>query len=452
MGASASVIQEYYKAVDYWAEIEVRKDWKLAIWVVEATDVDLIDRFFEIERSPVGQFDDIFFRFDTIYEGDDEKFTEQLWKEYVSWFTEEIDEKYDVLKALKQDGLLTGEYFPRTDIPHTTVALWQEMLRLKSCISGLEDTNFCIYFPPGQLKGPQRAEWFSKVLSEGVPQEIRLATIDIAGNRSIRLDNSRMVACIYPKFNLVQALRNRMAQGDAGGDLTAPENKFKQQVTVVMDCTQKQDKKLLGRKVNKLLDIAKELKDNGIYISSLFIASEAFYAIREYKDSMKYSEITLNEAQKAMMGGDTTGYSYWKMAASMKAAILTAEKKRDEAISLYKEIALKAVEQKDAYYVMEGYRMCGFLRYEEGKMESAFEFFLLSLAGGSYLPENIRRNSTFTYAAYLALHTGKQVRAPSDIEILEKQLQEWLGKDWRELVDNSSMQQAKARRKKNIFS
>lgn len=60
MGASASVIQEYYKAVDYWADIEVRKDWKLAIWVVEATDVDLIDRFFEIERSPVGQFDDIF--------------------------------------------------------------------------------------------------------------------------------------------------------------------------------------------------------------------------------------------------------------------------------------------------------------------------------------------------------------------------------------------------------
>lgn len=82
----------------------------------------------------------------------------------------------------------------------------------------------------------------------------------------------------------------------------------------------------MGREVNKLLDIAKELKDNGIYISSLFIASEAFYAIREYKDSMKYSEITLNEAQKAMMGGDTTGYSYWKMAASMKAAILTAEK------------------------------------------------------------------------------------------------------------------------------
>ena len=148
-----------------WYEIDVRKDCKLAIWVVAAIDVYLIVRFFEIERPPVGQFDDIFFRFDSIYEGDDEKFTEQLWKEYVSWFTEEIDEKYDVLKALKQDGLLTGEYFPRTDIPHTTIALWQEILRLKSYISGLEDTHFCIYFPPGQLKGTQRSERVLKVLS-----------------------------------------------------------------------------------------------------------------------------------------------------------------------------------------------------------------------------------------------------------------------------------------------
>ena len=31
--------------------------------------------------------------------------------------------------------------------------------------------------------------------------------------------------------------------------------------------------------------------------------------------------------------------------------------------------------QKDPYYVMEGYRMCGFLRYEDGKMEQAFEYF-----------------------------------------------------------------------------
>ena len=106
MGASASVIQEYYKAVDYWTDIADKKDWKLAIWIVGQNDVDLVDRFLEIERSPVGQFEDIFFRFDTPYEGTVDEYTEQLWMEYAGWFSEEVEEKYDILKALRHDGLL----------------------------------------------------------------------------------------------------------------------------------------------------------------------------------------------------------------------------------------------------------------------------------------------------------------------------------------------------------
>ena len=88
MGASASVIQEYYKAVDYWADIAGNRDWKLSVWIVGQNDVDLVDRFLEIERSPVGRFDDIFFRFDTPYKGDDEEYAEQLWQEYAGWFSE----------------------------------------------------------------------------------------------------------------------------------------------------------------------------------------------------------------------------------------------------------------------------------------------------------------------------------------------------------------------------
>lgn len=254
-----------------------------------------------------------------------------------------------------------------------------------------------------------------------------------------------------PEFQIV-VFQIRMARADAGNDLIAPENRFKQQVTAVMDCTQKQNLKLLEKEIRKLLDIAGELKDANIRISALFIASEACYAIREYKSSMRYSDKTIREAEKVMKDGEAAGYSYWKMAVSMKAAILTAEKKREEAVALYEEIAGKAVERKDPYYVMEGYRMCGFLRYEEGKLEQAFEYFLLALAGGSYLSEDIRRGSTFTYAAHLALHTGRQVRAPIDIEVLEHQLHEWLGEDWKELVENPSMRQAKARRKGGIFN
>lgn len=202
-----------------------------------------------------------------------------------------------------------------------------------------------------------------------------MTTIDLRGNRNVRLDESREVVCIRPRFDMAAALHNRMARSDSGNDLIAPENRFKQQVTVVMDCTQKQDWKLLDREIRKLLDISKEMKDTNIRTSALFIASEACYAIREYRHSMKYSDATIKEAEKAMESGEAAGYSYWKMAVSMKAAILTAGKKREEAVALYEGMARKAITQKDPYYVMEGYRMCGFLRYEDGKMEQAFEYF-----------------------------------------------------------------------------
>lgn len=52
------------------------------------------------------------------------------------------------------------------------------------------------------------------------------------------MGESREVVCIRPQFDMAAALHNRMARSDSGNDLIAPENRFKQQVTVVMDSTQ----------------------------------------------------------------------------------------------------------------------------------------------------------------------------------------------------------------------
>lgn len=452
MNTSSSIIQEYYKAVDYWAEIADRDDWKLAVWLIKPIEVDLVDKFFEVERSPIGQFEDIFFCFDSLYTGDEDEYAERLWQEYIGWFTEKTEEKYDILKALKQDGMLEGDYFPDSSGEHTVPNLWKEMLRFKRCLRGLDDTYFCIYFPPMRPGEVIRTDWLEHVLEEGVPDGIRLSSIYYEEERKKMPGETNQVIVIHPKFNMEAALRHEMSQLDSSNDLIAPENRFKQQVTVVMDCTLKRDKKLMDGETKKLLDIAGELEDTSIRISSLFITSTAYYSIREYDASMKYIDKTLSAAEKAMEENDVSGYNYWRMAQYMKAAIFTTEKQREEAIAIYDRVAQEAIVQQDPYYVMESYRMSGFLCYEEGKLEKAFDYFLLSLSGGSYLSEEVRKNSTFTYSANLALHLGRQVRAPIDVEILETQLQEWLGDDWRTLVEGTNMQQAKARRRGSLFN
>lgn len=451
MAISPSIIQEYYHVADYWADIETGKKWKLAIWSVEYSDVELIEKFLEIECSPLGAFDDIFFRFDTEYDGDNLQYAEALWDEYVSWFTEKVEEKYDVLKALKDDRLLLQEYVPDTSLQRTPANLWKEMLRFKSCIKDLEGIHFCIYFPPGRPEGVMKTQWFKQLLEDGIPDGIRLVTIDYKRSKRIELGESDKVAVIRPHLHMQEALRNDLNKEDAGGDLLAPENQFKRQVTTVMDCTLKKNKKLMDKEVRRLLDIAKDINDMTISISSLFIASQAYYAIKEYKVSMEYCDKTIRETEEELKNDESAGYSYWKMALYMKAAILSSEKDRKEAIDIYEKVADKALEKKDPYYVMESYRLSGFLRYEQGKLEQAFERFLLSMTAGSYLAIEVRRSSTFIHSAYLALYIGRKLRSPGEVEVLESQLKVWLGDDWKQLVENPGMNQGDVRRRAFVF-
>lgn len=452
MAISPSIIQEYYRVVDYWADVETEQKWKLAIWLVEYTDVDLIEKFMEIECSPLGLFDDIFFRFDSEYTGENLEYAKSLWDEYISWFTEKVDEKYDVMKALRDDNMFIQEYMPDTSLERTASNLWKEMLRFKSCIKGLEHICFCIYFPPGRPDGIIKTQWFKDLLIEGIPDGIRIVTTDYKKKRRIDLNETDKIKIIRPALHMKEALQNELNKADAGGDLLAPENQFKQQVTKVMDCTLKKDKKLMDKEVRILLDLAKEFDDASIHFSSLFIASQAYYAIKEYSSSMDYCEKTIKETEQEMDNDVPTGYSYWRMALFLKAAILSSQKDRKEAIELYEKVAEKALEKKDAYYVMESYRLSGFLLYEQGKLDQAFERFLLSMTAGSYLEPEIRRSSTFIYSAHLALYIGRKQRSPNEVETIESQLKIWLGDDWQTLVENPDMDQASIRRRASIFS
>lgn len=452
MAISSSIIQEYYHVVDYWAETDKDRTWKLAIWKVTYAEVDLVDKFLEIERSIYGQFDDIFFRFESRFTDTEEEFAASLWKEYASWFTEKVEEKYDILRALEKDGMLIHKYTPNTESEPTLSNLWKEMLRFKSCIKGLEDKSFCIYFPPGNPNGDMRSGLFKQMLQQEIPQGIRFVTIDYKESPKIKMEKSPAVKILKPRLHMNEALANGLAKQDNRNDLLAPENRFNKQVTVVMDCTAQKDKKLMDREVGKMIEYASELKDKAISISALFIATQAYYAIKEYSTCMKYCEKTEKETEQAMADEVPTGYSYWKMTLYMKASVLASQKNRNEAIQLYTRVAQEATKRKDPFAIMESYCMAGFLYYELGKLEKSFEYLLLSLTGGNYLAKDIRRSSNFLYASHLALHIGRKIRSPYEIGVLEKQLEVWLGQDWRELIDNPDMENASARRRASIFS
>lgn len=452
MESSASIAQEYYKVQDLWDEVDKQKDWRLAIWSVQYQDLDIVDKFMEIERSPLGKFEDIFFRFETEYRGNEEKFEEELYNEYLSWFDTPPDKKQDIMAALQNDGMLKQEYKPNKALHPSAANLWKEMLHFKSCVKDLDDIHFCVYIPPTRVDGPKLTSWFQSVLYDEVPQGIRLVTIDYKKSRKIKIKESKQVVIITPALNMEEAIKNEMAKGCNTYNEVSVEERFSKQINIVMECTVKKNPLQMNKEVKKLLSLSKETGNNSSWISGLMIASQAYYATQDNDKSEHYADMAIEESEKAMQNEDVTGYAVWKAAVMLKAAVLSGKKKRKEAIEWYEKLAVTASKRGDAYYVMEGYRMSGFMYYELGETNTAFETNLLALAAGNYLEKKIRRESTFIIAANLAYHLCEKCRPYEDLQVFEAQLEEWLGEDWKGIVLTEEMKKSKQRRKASVFS
>lgn len=448
---SASIIQEYHKVQDLWATVESDKKCKLAIWVVDYEDVEIVAGFMGIEASPIGTSNDIIFHFTTEYKGDDDKFEEQIFKEYISWFDKPDESDIDILEALKNDKLLLSDYYPNSLLKPTFKNLWAEMLRLKSCIRGIEQDRFCAYFQLPHTDALESTSVFKEILEQEIPDGIRIATIDYKDNRKIKIKQSDNVTLLQPKLKMKEAIQNEMNRGAFSNNTVGAEGRYRKLIISILNKSQHGKSTQLDKEIEQLFSVSKEMGSLSTIIGSYLIASQAYYYVRDNDKCMSFSEKAISESEKNMHDKDSDLYPIWRGAIMLQAAIHIGNQKRDKAIELYLKMAQEATKRADAYYIMEGYRLIGHLYYELGNLLEAFENTLLALAAGSYLGRDMMRQSTFLQAANLALYLVERVKGYDSIKIIEDQLEEWLGDDWRSLVENETMAQSQIRHKASII-
>ena len=451
MNSKASIASEFYKVREEWARADKLKTWQLAVWVCEYPDVDIVDKFIEIERLPIGVFSDILFRFDSEYKGNPVLFEQALWNEYEGWFIKPDDQKKDILLALTNDGLLNPDFKPQFNTDKNFTALLQEMLRLKANLKGFEKEHFCLYFPPVRPEANDLSDWLKLVLLEGVPQGIRLVTIDYAAKRSIRIPVGKPVIEIKPHLDMMAAINNEMDKGGGTSDAVGIDSRFRKQIRVVMETTVKKDKALTGKEVKHMLSLGKQMGNVSSVIAALLVAAQAHYAIKDNDQSEAYVDEAIRKAEKEMEKGDATGYHSWKACIMLKGALLAAKRKWEKAIKLYGGLAEKAVLYNDYFFVMEGYRISGHLYYLRGRLQPAFEQSLLAMVAGSHLDATMIRQSTFLHAAYLAVFIGRKIKTDAEMSILESQLEDWLGEDWRDLINSSELENSTVKPKSMLM-
>lgn len=452
---TSSIAQEYYKLRDLWSAAEQKKSWKLAVWVAQYADVEMIDKFMQIEQSPVGESDDIFFRFETEYKGDRQLFEEQLWSEFLSWFMPNPQRNKDIHRALWENQIIKEPFVPDEALAPNAISLFSELERLKASITDQsEDFCFCLYFPLAVQTKMNIAHWFQQVI-EHVPDDLRLVSMDLAEERRIQLqgqkDNESLYHYMYPKLKMAEAIKNEMYKASDSYNAVDPDARFRKQVIVVMDSTTQKTQNRTDVEVKRLLDITHEIGTVSSKIAGLLVAAQAYFSLQKTKKSEEYTDKALEESSKAMEKDDATGYPVWKSCMLLKAALLFGNKDKNGALKLYEELSEKASRRQDVYYVMEANRLIAHLYYEKNELTKAFEHILFALAAGAYLEIEVRRQSTFLHAAFMGLYLGDQVKTAAEVNEIKLQLADWLGDDWEILLAQAGVDTASLKGDQSIW-
>lgn len=455
MGNNASIIQEFYKVRELWETIDRDDTWRLAIWSVEYADVDVVHKFMDIEQSPIGVFDDYFFRFDTRHEGDTKVYIQKLYDEFVAWFTPLADESIDILKALETDGYLTESFVPKENTEAKIEDLWNELLRFKSCLKEeITVEHFCLYFTYDIYGISFMSDFFNQVILT-VPQGLRLVTMDMAQDSKIGVPGKKekedLYRVLHPELDMINAVKNDMYREVTANSTKDDKGRLEKQIMDTMESTSKNDKELTAKQVAILLSISNEIGTIDTLTTSYLVATQASYQVNNLKASEEYINKAL-ELSKQMMEEDADeGYGVWRSCMLYKAAILHGKKQKKEAISIYEELNEKALEQLDIYYLMETYRLMGHLEYELSNHSQSLEYMLLALAAGAYLEEDMRLQSTYLHAAYMAHYLCKKLKSQKSVSDLEDQLKIWIGDNWSEILKESHAETAEFKMKKTWF-
>lgn len=443
---TSSIAQEYYKIRDLWLAAEQKTNWKLAVWVAQYADVEIIDKFMQIEQSPVGESNDIFFRFETEYKGDRSSFEEQLWNEFLSWFTPHSQKDKDIHRALWENNMIKEPFVPNETLAPDATNLLSELERLRASITDQsEHFYFCLYFPLAVQTKMNIAQWFQQIIEE-VPDNLRLVSMDLAEERRIKLqgkkDNESLYHYLYPKLKMAEAIKNEMYKASDNYNAVDPDARFRKQVIVVMDSTTQKTQNRTDVEVKRLLNITDEVGTISSKIAGLLVSAQAYFSLQKTKKSEEYTDKALEESSKAMEKDDATGYPVWKSCMLLKAALLFGNKDKNGALKIYEELSEKASKRQDVYYVMEANRLISHIYYEKNELAKAFENILFSLAAGAYLEIGVRRQSTFLHAAFMCLYLGEKIKTAAEVNEIKLQLADWLGDDWEILLSQAGIDAA----------
>lgn len=435
MTSSASITQAYYALQRLW-EVTRPKDWQLAIWVSPFENLEILNSYIGLEETIHGKAPEIFFSFHSSFLGDETRYEESLWDEFYMWFQEVEDPKYDMLQALAVDGLMEECFVLAPNTPKTLSSLLSEIERFRSLIK-IEELLFVVNFLPSEVSDGYNL-WLEKLLTLSKPYpELRFTTIDIKEQRRLQDFEKKSNSCIVEidcsSIKGSDAIGAAIVEEIQRDKPHSPEAEYKMILVAMLQALPHREQ--VSAYFPKLLQKAEQIGNTGLIVSSYIAIAHAMNSLKAPKEGLVQIEkaLELSVQEKETSPGC---YPLWRSCMLFKASFYLALKEQQRAFDVYEQLAKRATVEKDHLYIMEAYRLCAHVKYDNKDYREAFEYAMLSLYAGAHFDEVFRRQSTFLTAAQLAVQTVNHTNKSGEKrDILEILLRSWIGEDWEKRID-----------------
>jgi len=402
-----------------WDKFSSVPEVKTGVWSLGRDEFDMIEAFYEVEKTEEGKSKDIIVKFAAAYSSH-AQYTKLLLQEFNTIFKESEEQ---ILEA----GLDIQDWKPvkannfHPGLLLKTLEAFQQFLDI--------DGNVVAYLSPAQNNNIAAwIDWLLKLSS--VPAEkVKIMLVQSEEHpvfENLFATEAASFQKLIPDLNMAAALTELASKGNPSD----PGTQFRQLYVAMMQAAGEADLKGTKSLANRALVVARKhamilmeatvhLVLGGVYLTH----KKTKEALMAYDSAIKVleSEKTDRKLAKQQM----------VMAHLSKGMALYINKAYEMGASVYGEAALLAKEVENNFLAMDAWRMAGVCHAKASHSKDAKDCFARAVKVGMQLEEKDRRQTTMPAAAMELF----LLESPNGRIELNERMKSAIGKDWQELAD-----------------
>jgi len=396
---------------------------KVLLWLIEADEYAMIEKFMDIEASIDATSPDLFIKFGAPFinaPGYAKSLTEEL-NALVESYQEETAGN-GVAISWQLDKLSEAEQKTPKLFTHN----------LSTFGKSLEDleTNVLAFLAPHEIRNFSKMEnWLLDAIQAGIPDNVRFMLVDFVENRVFnKLSASPQVLAIEAALDMPNAMKELASA--AGSD--NPGTHFQFAFIDLSKAASKRETEKVEKYANQAMEIAVAQGWLHLQVAVHMTVGSFWMQLKNDEKALKSFDAAIHLAENSIKLKETVATKLLSNALFSKAAVFVGMGNFENAATIYESIVPLTTEDKDYYMTMEAWRMAGFCRESTRSLDKSYANYQNALETAALLEKETLQDSSLYYTGTALLKINEQKYGDYRKAVwIEEKMSGLLGPNWK---------------------